>query len=199
MNKKTLLQLLILLITFLTLLAFFFTYFYKGTQKNKLTENLNVKLRNESSIQSKDTASIIENIKYLSFDSSGNQYEITAETGKIKNDDSEIIYMKKVTAKLIFINSENINIQANSAKYNSKSYETYFSENIVISYQKHKIECEKLDLLFKKNLALLYDNVIFTNPETKLFADRLEIDLITKNSKISMNNSNKKIKIVYNK
>ncbi len=198
MNKKTLLQLLILLITFLILAGFFFTYFYKDTQKNKLLEN-SIKLRNESSIENKDTASIIENIKYLSFDSLGNQYEITAEIGEIKNNNSKIIYMKNVIAKLSFVNSETINIKGNFAIYNTENYETYFSKNTIISYQKHKIECEKLDLLFKENLALLYDNIIFTNPETKLFADRLEIDLITKNSKISMNNKNKKIKMFYNK
>ena len=74
-----------------------------------------------------------------------------------------------------------------------------FQKNINISYLEHKIECEKLDLLFSNNLALLYDNIIYTNLKTKLFADRLEIDLITKNSKISMNNKNKKIKMFYNK
>ena len=53
--------------------------------------------------------------------------------------------------------------------------------------------------MFNENLALLYDNIIYTTPETKLFADRLEIDLITKNSKISMYDKNTKIKMLYNK
>ena len=90
-------------------------------------------------------------------------------------------------------------ITAKSAVYNSKNYNTNFSKNINISYPEHEIECKKLDLLFSENLAILYDNIIYTGSKTKLFADRLEIDLITKNSKISMNDKNTKIKMFYNK
>ena len=73
--------------------------------------------------------------------------------------------------------------------------------SVAVSYAYHaNISFEKsVDLLFNENLALLYDNIIYTSSKTKLFADRLEIDLITKNSKISMNNKNKKIKMFYNK
>ena len=39
-------------------------------------------------------------------------------------------------------------------------------------------------------------DIIYENLTGKIFADKLEIDLITKNSKIFMNNVNKKIKIL---
>ena len=198
MNKKTLLQLFLLLIVFSVVLIFFFTYFYEQPEKNKLIENKNP-LSNQNLTEDKDASSIIKNIKYLSFDSVGNKYEVNAKTGQIKDYNSEIIYMENVNAKINFINAKPINITASFATYNTKNYNTYFSKNINMSYLEHKIECEKLDLLFSNNLALLYDNIIYTNLKTKLFADRLEIDLITKNSKISMNNKNKKIKMFYNK
>ena len=198
MNKKTLLQLFLLLIVFSVVLIFFFTYFYEQPEKNKLIENKNP-LSNQNLTEDKDASSIIKNIKYLSFDSVGNKYEVNAKTGQIKDYNSEIIYMKNVDAKIDFMNAKTINITASFATYNTKNYNTYFSKNINMSYLEHKIECEKLDLLFSNNLALLYDNIIYTNLKTKLFADRLEIDLITKNSKISMNNKNKKIKMFYNK
>ena len=186
------------LIVFSIVLIFFFTYFYEQPEKNKLIENKNP-LSNQNLTEDKDASSIIKNIKYLSFDSVGNKYEVNAKTGQIKDYNSEIIYMKNVNAKIDFMNAKTINITAGSATYNTKNYNTYFSKNINISYIEHKIECEKLDLLFSNNLALLYDNIIYTNLKTKLFADRLEIDLITKNFKISMNNKNKKIKMFYNK
>ena len=198
MNKKTLLQLFLLLIVFSIVLIFFFTYFYEQPEKNKLIENKNP-LSNQNLTEDKDASSIIKNIKYLSFDSVGNKYEVNAKTGQIKDYNSEIIYMENVNAKINFINAKPINITASFATYNTKNYNTYFSKNINMSYLEHKIECEKLDLLFSNNLALLYDNIIYTNLKTKLFADRVEIDLITKNSKISMNNKNKKIKMFYNK
>ena len=198
MNKKTLIQLLISSIVLLILIIFFFTYFYDQPEKNKKIVN-GSKLNDQSLIKDESTSSIIENIQYLSFDNIGNEYEIKAQTGEIKSNSSDIIYMKNVSAKISFVNSESIYITAKSAVYNSKNYNTNFSKNINISYPEHEIECKKLDLLFSENLAILYDNIIYTGSKTKLFADRLEIDLITKNSKISMNNKNTKIKMFYNK
>ncbi len=157
------------------------------------------KLDGQSFPNNEGATNIIKNIQYLSFDNLGNQYEINAKTGEIKSNNSEIIYMKNVSAKINFTNSETIYISSDSAIYDSKNYNTNFSKNIKLSYLEDKIECKKLDLLFNENLALLYDNIIYTSSKTKLFADRLEIDLITKNSKISMNDKNTKIKMLYNK
>ena len=42
----------------------------------------------------------------------------------------------------------------------------------------------------------MFNEIIYTNIDTILNADRLEIDLITKNSKIFMDNKNEKIKIL---
>ena len=151
MNKKTLLQLLLLLIALSIVLIFFFTYFYKQPEKNKLIENKNP-LSNQNLTEDKDASNIIENIKYLSFDNVGNKYEINAKTGQIKDNNSEIIYMKNVNAKINFINAEPLNITAGFATYNTKNYNTYFSKNINMSYLEQKIECEKLDLLFSNNL-----------------------------------------------
>ena len=61
----------------------------------KLIENKNP-LSNQNLTEDKDASSIIKNIKYLSFDSVGNKYEVNAKTGQIKDYNSEIIYMKNV-------------------------------------------------------------------------------------------------------
>ena len=52
-----------------------------------------------------------------------------------------------------------------------------------------------MDLLFQNNKATIYDDVIYTNINNILTADRLEIDLITKNSKIFMDDKNEKIQL----
>ena len=48
---------------------------------------------------------------------------------------------------------------------------------------------------FQKNFVWLNTNVIYRNLDYELFADKIEIDLITKNSKIFTNES-KKVKII---
>ena len=66
----------------------------------------------------------------------------------------------------------------------------------MVTYNDHFISSDKLDLIFEKNLATISNNIIYKNLNTKLQADKVEIDLITKNSKIFMNDKTKKIKIM---
>ena len=107
--------------------------------------------------------------------------------------------MKSVKAIIEIYNSDPIIITSNFAKYNVKNYDTNFEENILVKHVDNKLNAENLDLSFQSNLMLVYNNIIYQNLDTKLFADKLEIDLITKDSKIIMNNKQSKIKIIRKK
>ena len=85
------------------------------------------------------------------------------------------------------------------AKYNKTNYETNFKEDVLLTYLVHRITSQNLDLSFENNLATIYNKIVYDNNNAKLSADILEIDLITKNSKIFMDNEYKKIKITTNK
>ena len=65
---------------------------------------------------------------------------------------------------------------------------------MVLEYTGHKINSENIDLSFEENFAWIYNNVVYKSSINKLFADRLEIDLLTKDSKIFMYDD-KKLKI----
>jgi hypothetical protein len=194
MNKKTLIQLLLVSIVILVLLTIFFKYFYGNKKVTKIDST-----KEKVSVVSKKNVNIIKDIKYLSKDSSGNIYLINAKIGEIAADDPDMIFLKNVEAKISIVNSDDIYIVSNFANYNSKNYDTNFYENIKVKYADHKIDCEYLDLLFNKNIAILHQNIVYKSLETNLLADRLEIDLITKNSKISMKNEKEKIEVVYKK
>ena len=103
--------------------------------------------------------------------------------------------MKNVIATINLHNSVPIIISADNAIYNNINYDTNFYENVVVTYNDHFISSDKLDLIFEKNLATISNNIIYKNLNTKLQADKVEIDLITKNSKIFMKDKTKKIKI----
>ena len=192
MNKKTAAQILLSSIILIISLIIFFKYF---NQESKLIkETISKKEINENL---KEKSNIIKDIKYLSKDDTGNIYSISAEFGEIKEQNSDIIYLENVKAKIKIVNSDDIDIESDFAKYNSKNYDTNFYENTKVRYSGHKINCKYLDLLFNKNLAILHQNILYTNLQSSLMADRLEIDLITKNSTISMKDKKEKIKILY--
>ena len=193
MNKKTAAQLLLSTIVVAIFLTIFLKYFNQETklEKEKASEEISKILKKKSNI--------IKDIKYFSKDEAGNTYSINAEYGEINEKESNIIFLKNVNATISILNSDDIFIQSDFAKYNNKNYDTNFYENTKIEYSEHKINCRYLDLLFNKNLAILYENIIYSHLQTRLLADRLEIDIITKNSKLSMKDRKEKIKIVYMK
>ena len=192
MNKKTTIQFSLFSIIVLIFILIFFKYFNQKIEVKKKT------LQNEKvSKTSEKNPNIIKDIEYLSKDSAGNTYKINAKFGEIKDKESNLIILKNVKAIISIIDSEEIVIYSNFAKYNSQNYNTNFYENIRVHYAEHKINSEYLDFLFNKNLAILYQDIVYRNSQTKLLADRLEIDLITKNSKLSMKGEKEKIKIFY--
>jgi len=194
MNKKTAVQFSLFLIIVLIFSVIFFKYFNQKTEvKKKTLENEKISKVLEKS------SNIIKDIEYLSKDNMGNTYKINAKFGEIDNKNSNLIFLKNVKAIITIVGSEDVLIYSNFAKYNSKNYDTNFYENIRVNYAEHRINSEYLDFLFNQNIAILYQNIVYRSPQTKLLADRLEIDLITKNSKLSMKNEKEKIKILYTK
>ena len=193
MNVKILIQL--LLFTILVSTAVTYYNFYKG---NKTNTNVNEMSNNNEISIGKSFSNLITNISYVSTDDLGNEFMIKSKIGKISIDNPNIVYMTNVNAIISLINSDPIIIKSNYAKYNKTNYETNFKEDVLLTYQAHRITSQNLDLSFENNLATIYNKIVYDHNNTKLSADILEIDLITKNSKIFMDNEYKKIKITTN-
>ena len=68
----------------------------------------------------------------------------------------------------------------------------------MINYLDNKITSEYLDFSIKRDSMIISRNVIYTNLENMLEADVVEINITTKDTKIYMNNNNKKV-IIRNK
>ncbi len=194
MYKKTAIQLLLILLLLISLFFFYNEYNKKNTEVNFKNDKI-INKDNELD-ESEGDFNLLKNIKYVSKDSSNNIYEIYAEEGRIDSDNPDITLMKNVKA-YIFLNEEDvIEIISKYANYNSLNYNTYFRENILVNYLSHKIKCEKLDISFESNMASFYENLVYESEQMKMNADKLEIDLISKNSKLIMFDTEKKISIV---
>ena len=192
MKKKIFIQLFLFsLFLFLSIVSYY-KYF------NKESQNV-IEVTEDKNLKNKDKTNLITNLKYFSVDEKENKYEITSEYGQISAENPDVIIMNNVKAIIQIYNSEPIIITSNFARYNVKNYDTNFKGNIFVEHVDNKLNGENLDLSFQDNLMSMYNNIIYQNPDTKLFADKLEIDLITKDSIIIMNNKQSKIKIIRKK
>ncbi len=172
-------------------ITFFLIYsnFFKKVQINK-TDNSDLKEKNHTN------SNIIRDIKYSSKDLKGNEYIIFAKEGEIDLNDSDIIYLKKVEAYIKLIEkNEQITVNSDFGKYNTISYDTIFSQNVKIKYLDNKIIGDYLDFSMMKNILIISKNVVYTNTNNILKADVIELDTITKNTKIFMYDTNDKVNV----
>jgi lipopolysaccharide export system protein LptA len=138
----------------------------------------------------------MKDIEYLSKDNNGNQYKINSSFGQIDDKNQDLILMTNVKAIISLSNKEKILIFSDFARYNSKNYETDFYDNVKLNYISHNIQAQKLNLSFENNLVSMSDNIIYKNLDTNIIADKLEINLLNKETKVFMRDSNQKIKIL---
>ena len=101
--------------------------------------------------------------------------------------------MKDVSAVVNLKDDDDIFIKSKNAKYNSKNHNTFFSDNVAINYKDHSLKSVYLDLSFEKNLVSIYEDINYLNDSSVLMADKVEIDLIKKKTKIFMMDPKKKV------
>jgi hypothetical protein len=141
-------------------------------------------------------SNIIKDINYTSKDLKGNEYIIIAKEGEIDLDNSDIIFLTDVTAYVKLVkNSELIVVSSDYGKYNTINYDTIFSKNVKIEYVDNIITGDYLDFSMIKNLLIISRNVVYKNLENILMADVVELNTITKDTKIYMFDSNHKVKV----
>ena len=205
MNNKIIIQILLIVTAMTILSATYYYYFYEKpiTSIVPKSDNLNKKLINNTSDTDLEeiensNSNLLKNISYENLDAKGNRYQISASTGEIKDLDSNIIYMSDVVALIYLKNLNTLKIVSNNAIFDSLDFNSNFYNNVQLNFLDHQLNGEKLDLRFDENLLILEEKVLYQSLDTKLFADAIVIDLIKKNSKIFMNDKEKKIKILNN-
>lgn len=187
MQKKILLQIFLFFLMVLITIIFFKFYYNSGfsiKETDIKSENLDINKNNK-----------MQNIEYLASDKVGNKYNITSKFAEFDPDQPGLIIMEKVKGVIKPYNSSPITIFSDKAVYNKTNHDTSFFENVLVKYDEHQILSNNLDLFFENNYASIYKNIIYKNLNTELRADKIDIDLITKNSKIFMNEKTKKVMV----
>ena len=204
MKKRNLFKILLILILIIFTWFIYSKYFKKSndllsvitntTDTTNTTDPANTKTAIEEEVIY--NSNIIKDISYTSKDLKGNEYILVAKEGEIDLNNSDIIFLTDVTANIkLAKNSELIVITSNYGKYNTINYDTIFSKNVKIDYVDNIITGDYLDFSMLDNLLNISRNVVYKNLENTMKADVLEFDIKTKNTKIYMYDSKKKVNI----
>ena len=196
MNIKNVFQYSLLILLILLSFLFYYKYFTEDidkVEKKKIENVLEKKINgiNQNNIDQ----NIIENLKYVSEDLSGNTYTVTAQSATLKEDKLNEVQLFEVNAEIVQKNQEIIYIYSETANYNKINNNTVFKKKVNVKYGSQTIDSEILNLNFKNSLIEILENVFYVNENTKIKADKVEINLIDKKLKISMINKKDKVNI----
>ena len=184
-SKKNRIYIILFFCLFLFLTIIYFKFF--NIKDIELIENFEDKAPYSSNI--------IKDVEYASKDLNGNEYLIKASKGEIDFKNTNVIYLTSVTALIKLKDSDDIKITSKFGKYNLENFDTIFSKNVIINYMENKITSEYLDSSLQRNTMIVSQNVIYTNPKNILKADVIEINIKTKDTKISMYQDSSKVNI----
>ena len=202
MEKKTVIQILIILFLFLVSI-FIYKFYYNQDDQKKTKIEKKESLDNKTSSEGQN---LIKDIKYVSNNNRGDTYEIIADFGETSLENPNLMFLTNVTGNIIFEKKDNIKLTSDYANFNTKTFETTFLNNVEIFRGEETIVGNELYLVLDQdeetirknpeidqNLIRISHNVLFESPGYTLKADIIEIDLISKNMKIFMNNQIKKV------
>ena len=202
-SKKTLIQT-FLILTLILLNFVVFNFYYKADFKKDQTDLKNKEIEEKSlNVKNND---LIENLKYTSNNSRGDIYELLADFGEASTENPDIMFLTNVNGRIKSKNKPDVLLTSKFANFNTKTFETTFIDNVKILRHDEIITGDELYLVLdrdkndfkenldkEENLLRISNNVSFKKPGYSLEADIVEIDLITKNSKIYMKNGIKKV------
>ena len=191
MNNKTIFQVFLILFVLFLSIFFYINYFYKKDTELISKED---KIANTNFSESTDGTTIKE-ILYESYDNEGNKFTIKSKSGTFDEKKKDEINMINVEAKIDLANGTFIRLVSDTAKYNSSNSNTKFIKNVRLEYLGHKINSDNINVIFTESKIEAYNNLIYRNSDIKLSADKVELNLITKNTKIFMFD-NSKVKII---
>ena len=194
MNVKTIIQLIIFFII-IVFIYFFISKTFLREPKNFDNLDLNKDKIIEEIDTEKNENNIIENLSYKSIDANGNEYILTARYGEESKEDPNIIILKQVEGIIKLKGKSDIEIKSDFAKYNSITFDTNFYKNVLGFYEESKIFSDNLDLFFKDNKAIMYNNIKYLDKNTTANADEVLFNLLNGDVKIKMFDKKKKIQI----
>ena len=191
---KTLFQILLFTILIFFCLIIYNKYF-------NIKKNSNLKIYEDSSVKNsiKSGNNSIKDLLYNVKIQGDKEYIIKAKSGEISYiNNSEIVLMKDVIAKIIFKNQTLMIIVSDEANYNALNYNTIFEKNVRVDYLNHIIKSNIIHLDNINDVIEIKDNVIYEGNYGKVFSENLSIDLLTKNINIYTKTPSKKVHVKLN-
>ena len=174
------------------------------TAEVKTAEVKSAEVKSESTNQKKikknkpKINNVVKDIEYLTTDKSGNKYKILATSGRTNIEDKNVLDLDNVKGIITSDERSTVYVKSDYAEYNSSSLNSSFYQNVVINYEDKEITCDYFDIDMKTNIAIAYNNVVVTDPQSIMKAGRIILNIETKVININPDNKKNKVSLTIN-
>ncbi len=164
----------------------------------KEVKNENMNLKKKLKPNKPKINNMVKDIEYLTTDKSGNKYKILATSGRSNSEDNNILDLDNVRGIITSNVRSTIYIASDFAEYNSSNLNSNFYQNVVINYEDKEITCDYFDVDMQTNIAIAYNNVVVTDPQSIMKAGKIILNINTKVININPDNKKNKVTVTIN-
>ncbi len=157
-----------------------------------------LKKEQESGSKNNKVSNKLKDVEYISTDRKGNRFRLLATSAKSNKDDNNFLDLNNVRGVITSDIRDPIYIVSDFGQYNTINFNSKFYENVIINYMEKQITCENFDIDMETNMAIAYNNVIVTDPNSTMKAGIITFDLETKDVNINPVLDEKKVKVTKN-
>ena len=141
---------------------------------------------------------VVKDIEYLTTDKSGNKYKILATSGRTNSNNKNILDLDNVRGVITSKKNSTVYIVSDFAEYNSSDLQSNFYKNVIINYEDKEITCDYFDVDMQTNIAIAYNNVVVTDPQSIMKAGKIILNIETKVIDINPDSKKNKVRVTIN-
>ena len=139
-----------------------------------------------------EVKNLTKEIEYTTTNKNGDVFKLLAKYGKTNIKNNSELDLEGVKGTIVSKEKSTIYLNSDYAKYNYSNQKSNFFSNVEIIFDDKIINCDNFDLNINDNIAVAYNNVIVTKNKSKMKAQTITLNTITKDIVI---NSDKKVGI----
>ena len=188
---------LLLIQSFLFLIAIilFFIFYY---QKNDVTEQTKKNSAEITKVTEEQSSNYFEDVEYKGIDANGNRYLLRSDIATFDEKSPELINMEGMKAVFYFKDGKILRVSGETGRYNNKTNDMEFRNNVKIVQASNKIFADNLDYFNLKKLINIYGNINGQSLDGNFTADILKLNIDDQSIDFSMKD-NEQVKININK
>ena len=187
-KKKLIVRQILLFLVAITLL---YVFYYQGDRsENKIT----VKKIEKEIVENENVSNFFEDVEYKGIDANGNRYKLQSKKALVDETSPELINMIGMHATFYFKDGEILHVLGDTGKYNNKTNDMEFRENVRVFQAENKIFADNLDYFNLKKLIKVYGRVKGESLNGNFTADILNLNIDSQSVDFLMND-NDQVKI----